>query len=151
MAFGRIVLPVMTDVIAGGHNEHTATVLKSTILANAVVAIPPALLVSIFSHWIMRMYAVNDPKAWLVLVLVSAAATISAICTPVGQVMVAKGKNWYGWAMNLGWAIVYICGSYLMLGIGAVGVAAALLSAYLVHTTWVSTWVFRNINEQKIV
>lgn len=144
LAFGRIVLPVMVDVVTGGQNQHAGIVLKSAILANGVVALPVALLIGLLSHWIMNMYGVTISNGWLVLSLMVAAATISAICAPVGQVMVAKGRIWYGWVMNLGWAVVYVGVSYLLLGFGAVGVAVGLLGAYIIHTTWVSTWVLRN-------
>lgn len=144
LAFGRIVLPVMTDVVAGGQDQHANIVLKSAILANAVVALPVAILIGLMSHWIMLMYGINNANAWMVLTLMVAAATISAICAPVGHVMVAKGKIWYGWVMNLGWAVVYVGVSYFLLGFGAMGVAAGLLTAYIMHTTWVSTWVLRN-------
>jgi len=145
LAFGRIVLPVMTEAIAGGHKQQANAVLKSAILANAVVALPVALLIGLLSNWIMQLYDVTHAHAWLVLTLMVAAATISAICVPVGQVMVAKGKNWYGWVMNLGWAIVYVGVSYFLLDSGAVGVAGGLLAAYVVHTTWVSAWVLRSL------
>ena len=144
LAFGRIVLPVMTDVIAGEKNKHAAIVLKSAILANTVVALPVALLIGLLSNSIMHMYSVTNANAWLVLALMVAAATISAICAPVGQVMVAKGKIWCGWVMNLGWAVLYVAMSYFLLNFGAVGVAGGLLGAYIIHTTWVSTWVLRN-------
>ncbi|UUZ78603.1 hypothetical protein LP414_33150 [Polaromonas sp. P1(28)-13] len=144
LAFGRIVLPVMTDVIASGQNQHADIVLKSAILANAVVALPVAFLIGLLSHWIMHMYGVTNANAWMVLSLMVAAATISALCAPVGQVLVAKGKNWYGWAMNFGWAAVFVGVSYLLLGFGAVGVAGGLVAAYILHTTWTFAWVLRN-------
>lgn len=145
LAFGRIVLPVITEAIADGHKQHANIVLKSAVLANTVVVLPVALLIGLLSHWIMHMYGVTNDNAWLVLSLMVCAATISAICAPVGQVMVAKGKIWYGWAMNLGWAVVYVSMSYLLLSFGAVGVAGGLVAAYLIHTTWVSAWVVRNL------
>lgn len=144
LAFGRIVLPVMTDVIANGQNRHADIVLKSAILANAVVALPVALAIGLLSHWIMHMYGVTHAGGWLVLSLMVAAATVSALCAPVGQVLVAKGRIWHGWVMNFGWAVVYIGMSYFLLGFGAAGVAGGLLVAYIVHTTWVSAWVLRN-------
>lgn len=150
LAFERIVLPVMTDVIAGGQTHHGNLVLKSAILANAAVALPVAVIIGLLSHMIMHMYGVTDVNAWLVLSLMVAAATIAAICAPVGQVIIAKGKIWYGWVMNLGWAVVYVGVTYLLLGYGAVGVAAGLLTAYIVHTTWVSTWALRNIKSYKL-
>jgi len=57
------------------------------------------------------------------------------------------GKIWYGWIMNLGWAIVYVGFSYLLLGYGAVGVAGALAIAYFFHTVWVTVWVRKKISE----
>ena len=151
LALGRIVLPVMTDVIAGGQSQHANIVLKSAILANVVVALPVALLIGLLSHWIMHIYDVTHANAWLVLSLMVAAATISAICAPVGQVMAAQGKIWYGWAMNLGWAVVYVGVSYLLLDFGAAGVAGSLVVAYVMHTTWVFTWAYRNFKMVKMV
>ena len=144
LAFGRIVLPVMTDVIAGGEKQHANIVLKSAILANGAVGIPVALLTGLLSHRIMHIYGVTNANAWLVLSLMVAAATISAICAPVGQVLVAKGKIWHGLAMNFGWAVVYVGVSYLLLDFGAVGVACGLVTAYIVHTTWTYAWVLRS-------
>lgn len=149
LAFGRIVLPIMTDVIAGGQNHQANIVLKSAILANALVTLPVALLIGLLSHWIMHMYGITSANAWLVLALMVVAASISAICAPVGQIMVAKGKIWYGWMMNLGWAIVYVGVTYILLGFGAVGVSGGLVIAYVMHTTWVSTWVLRNFKSTK--
>jgi len=144
LAFGRIVLPVMTETITNGHGKHANTVLKAAILANAMVALPVSILIGLLSRWIMHIYGVANAYAWLVLTLMVAAAAISATCAPVGQIMVAKGKVWYGWLMNVGWAIVYVAMSYFLLGFGAAGVAGALLMAYIMHTTWVAAWLLRH-------
>jgi len=147
LAFGRIVLPVMTDVVAERKNKNAKTVLKSAILANAAVAFPLAFLIGLLSQWIVHMYGVNNINAWLVLCLMVTAASIMSICAPAGQTMIAMGKIWYGWIMNLGWAIVYVGFSYLLLGYGAVGVAGALAIAYFFHTVWVTVWVRKKISE----
>ena len=114
-ALGRIVLPVMTDVVASGQNQQAGIVLKSAIAANALVAVPLALVISLLSGAIMSLYGVGSANAAIVLSLMATAAALSATCAPVGQVMVAKGKIWYGWAMNLGWGAAYVGVSYLLL------------------------------------
>ena len=142
LAFGRIVLPVMVDVFAESEDSNSNVVLKSAVMANALVSIPVAVLICLFSHWIIQMYGVTRDGAWLVLTLMVAAGTISSTCAPVGQAMVAKGKIWHGWVMNLAWAITFIGGSFLLINFGALGVAAGLLIAYIMHTTWTFTWAY---------
>lgn len=150
LAFGRIVLPVITDAIAGGQHKNANLILKTSIIANAIIALPVALVIIILSHWIMKMYGIYNTNAWLVLSLTVTAATISATCAPVGQILIAKGNLWIGWLMNLGWALIFISASYSLLSFGAVGVATGLALAYFVHTIWTSIWVLRNFKRKEI-
>lgn len=146
LAFGRVVLPIVTDQIAGGSHGNARSILKYSIIANAIITIPIAILIIVMSKWIVQMYGIYDDNAWAVLSLLVFAAILSSICDPVGQVMHAKGKNWYGAAMNLGWAIVFIVGSYFCINFGAFGVALSLTLAYILHLIWVSAWVFSNLD-----
>lgn len=149
LALGRIVLPVMTDIIVDNGKQQSDVVLKSAILANSIVSVPVAVIIGLFSSEIMRVYGITTPYAWAALTLMVGASAISAICAPVGQVMIAKGKIWLGWMMNVGWALIYVGLTYLLLDLGALGVASSLLIAYIGHSIWVSTWTwssFRSVS-----
>lgn len=145
IALARVVLPVLTDVTAGHGRQQSNAVLKSAIAANAIVAIPAALGVALLSGWIMRIYGVTQPNAGSALSLMVAASAVSAICTAVGQIMVAKGQIWQGWMMNVGWAVIYVGLTYMFISFGAIGVASSLLIAYIAHGGWVSVWTWINM------
>ncbi len=150
IALSRVMLPIMTDIIASGESPHSKTILKASILANAAASLPVALAVSVMSSTIMRVYDVHVAGAALSLTLMVSASTIAAICSPVGQVMVAKGQIWYGWFMNVGWAIVYLGLSRMLLDRGAAGIAASLLAAYLAHSIWVCVWTWNSLRTTSI-
>lgn len=144
-ALARVVLPVLTDVTVRQGRQQSNTVLKSAIAANAAVAVPIALAIALFSGWIMRVYDVKATHAGAALSLMVAASAVSAMCTAVGQVMVAKGRIWQGWIMNMGWAAIYVGLSYLLIDFGAIGVATGLLVAYIAHGGWISVWTWNSM------
>ncbi len=63
-------------------------------------------------------------------------AGLLAVQMPVGQIIIASGRIWLGLFMNIGWALVYLFGTWLWVGHGAAGVAAARLAAYVAHALW---------------
>lgn len=150
VALNRVILPIVTDMIAGDNAKHSAPILRASILANAAVSLPVAIAVSALSETIMALYNVSVPYGALALTLIVAASTISAVCSPIGQLMIAKGQVWYGLGMNLGWAVVYLSLSWALLGWGAVGVAVALLCAYLMHSIWVSLWAWQSLKSRAV-
>lgn len=145
VALGRVLLPAMSEAVGKNDLELTKNILKGALIANTLIALPLALLISAFGHWILALYGIEQAGAWLALILSVTAASISAICAPVGHVIVARARIWYGWKINLVWAFVYIVSALYMLDFGAVGIAGGLLAAYLVHTILVTLWVTREL------
>ena len=144
-ALARVVLPVLTDIAVEDSKGQSDVLLKSAIAANAIISMPVAAIIAFFSHDIMRVYGVSTPYASATLSLMVIASAVSATCAPVGQVMIAKGKIWHGSMMNAGWALVYVFSAYLLLDLGALGVAIGLLIAYSCHSVWVCAWTWKNL------
>ncbi|MDF1515064.1 MAG: hypothetical protein P1S60_14730, partial [Anaerolineae bacterium] len=75
-------------------------------------------------------------EGWPTLVVVLLTAGILAVQTPVGQIIAASGKMWIGFAMNGGWAVVFVLGTLFLVDEGSLGLATARMVSYILHATW---------------
>lgn len=146
MAAGRIVLPVLTQTLAADGPNSGSSVLRIGMLANAATVAPLALALGVGAPFIMELYGDSFGAEWPVLAVTVATASLVAIQMPVGSILAASGRMWLGAAMNLGWAVVYLAGSWLLLEKGAMGIAAALLIAYIIHALWTFAFATRWLN-----
>jgi O-antigen/teichoic acid export membrane protein len=135
-AANRIILPVLTDMLAAQEQDKSQRILRVTMLANLIVILPISMILVLISPYIMSLYGVDYRADWMSLVCAVLASAISVVCMPLGQFLAASSKMWIAWLINLGWASVYILSTYFLLGYGALGVTVALLIAYLVHALW---------------
>lgn len=140
-AAGRIVLPVLTDSIAQKNAPDSRKILRAGILLNAIVILPVVGSIAIASPWIMTFYGDAFRSAWVVLLITVFAAGFVAIQSHVGNLIAATGRFWLGFAMNCGWAFIYIGLSWGLLEYGALGISLALLLAYIAHSIWVFSYV----------
>jgi O-antigen/teichoic acid export membrane protein len=133
---GRVVLPILTAHLTKNDQRSSRKILLYAMAANAVVAVPLAVIVGIFSPRIMSLYGNSFEKEYLPLILAVMTATILAIESPVGNIIVASSRMWLGTLMNAVWAFVYFGLAYVLVNKGAVGIMAALAIGYVVHATW---------------
>lgn len=143
---GRVVLPVLTERLAAGHNDQAAKVLKLAILANLAVAVPVSLTILSASPWIMTAYGSQFRDGWQSLALVAVIAILVVGSAPVGQVLAAGNRMWLGAAMNFGWAAIFLGMSLLLVRYGARGIIISLGVAYLAHSIWSSLYAIRHIS-----
>ncbi len=142
---GGVVLPVLSDQLS---REETIQSSKTMILAikmNALFVLPLVLLASIASPFIMNLYGEGFRDGWPTLVVVLLTAGLLTVQTPVGQIIAASGKMWIGFAMNGGWALIFVVSTLLLVDHGSLGLATARMVSYIVHTIWVSAFAFRLI------
>ncbi|AMN46923.1 hypothetical protein ACG33_07400 [Steroidobacter denitrificans] len=150
MAAGRIVLPVLTQTLAvqtpaNKGSKAGANVLRLGMLANAAIVAPFAVALGVGAPFIMKLYGDSFAAEWPVLAVTVVTASLVAIQMPVGSILAASGRMWLGAVMNLGWAAVYVTGSWLLLDNGAMGIAAALLGAYIIHALWTFAFAARQL------
>jgi len=69
----------------------------------------------------------------------------SSAATVVGNAITSRGKVWIGFTFNFVWACMFVGFSLYALNIGlaSMGVAAALLAAYALHTTFQLVYLIR--------
>jgi O-antigen/teichoic acid export membrane protein len=130
------VLPVLSERMNGGDAAGARKVLLAAVAMNAVAAIPIAVAGVAFSSRIMGMYGPGFAEAWPTFSLVLATAGVVAIANPIGYVLAASGRLWLGFAMNSGWAAIFLGATVALAGRGAFGIAGARLIAYLAHAVW---------------
>ncbi len=133
---GRVVLPILTDHVTKKDDRRSRVILLYAMGANAIVAVPLAVIVGMLSPYIMSLYGKGFEHDYVPLVVAVVTAALLAIQIPVGNLLVAKSRMWLGSLMNLGWALIYVGMSYVLLDFGAIGVMAALGTAYSIHAVW---------------
>ena len=95
-----------------------------------------ALLVAALSPVIMRFYGAEYAGDNLTLVILAASTVFSSMAVVVGASIHSRAKVWTGFGFNFLWSVVIIILSlaFLKQGLGAKGIALAILCAYIIHT-----------------
>lgn len=134
---GKVVLPVLSERLGQSQLRQTKRTLVFTLKMNMLFVLPPILLASAASPYVMGIYGENFRSGWPTLVTVIWTAGLISAQTPVAQVITASGKMWMGFLMNGGWAVLFIVSTALFVRFGAQGLASARAVSYLVHSVWV--------------
>lgn len=145
----RAVMPVFASLLSSGNKTEARSLFIKLSLAVAVIAIPLALLVIVLSKIIMGLYGPQFSGGETALVLVTIAALLLALESPVGNIIAAAGKMWAGFAMNLGWAAALLLSAHFFIGRGwgATGLAAAYATAYAVHGIWTLAFLLKILGD----
>ncbi len=142
---GRVVLPILTDHVATNDYTSTRRILLYAMGANALIAVPIALVIAVFSPFIISLYGTSFEGGSLPLALAVATAALLAVQTPVGNLITARSRMWLGALMNAGWAGSFIFFAYQFIDSGATGAMLALAGAYVLHTLWVGCYAIHQI------
>ena len=147
---GRVTVPMLSSLHAGGNQAASRKVLGASILTSAAVAAPVLLAVWVFSSVIMGFYGEGFGSRAVVLQLTALTAGLVAINSPVGNLIAAHGRMWLGAAMNAGWAIVLLAAAWVFLALnwGADGIAGAYAVAYFCHTVWQACFAARVLRQR---
>lgn len=129
-AAGRVILPVLSDLRARGRNSAAIGILRTVLVAYAVIVVPVVSGIVLAATPLMGLYGETLAPHGAALAVVAIAAALAALCVPVGHAIVAEGRMWLSLSANLLWATVFLAGSIMALDTGAYGVGLALLAAY---------------------
>lgn len=134
---GRVVLPILTDYVTRNDRGNSRNILLLAMSANAIITVPLALLIGVFSPQIMSLYGKGYEADHVALVLSASIAALVAVQVPVGSLLAARSRLWLGSLMNLGWALVYLTAACALAYKGAAGILMALGAGYIIHIAWV--------------
>jgi len=142
---GRVVLPILTDHVTKNDHGSSRKILLYAMGANALVAVPLAVIVGVLSPYIMGLYGKNFEHDYIPLVVAVMTAALLAIQIPVGNLLAASSRMWLGALMNAGWAVTFIGLAYLLVDKGATGITVALGIGYIAHTIWVGYFTVQEL------
>jgi O-antigen/teichoic acid export membrane protein len=98
----------------------------------SAVVLPVTLVLMLAAGAILSFYGTGFSSGRTALVYMLAAAAVSAVSSPAGSAIVARGNMWFSLGLNLINAVVYLLLSWwLAPSRGAEGVSLALFAAYL--------------------
>lgn len=135
VAVSQIVLPILSNAL--GHNDKCSywKVLKYNIYLNVSVAFALSVFVALCSRWILKLYG-NGFTDTLPIIILAFSTVFTSFSNVVGMAISSRAKMWIGCGFNALWACVLVTLSYLFLnfGLGATGLALAVLISYVIHS-----------------
>ncbi|HUT53002.1 MAG TPA: oligosaccharide flippase family protein [bacterium] len=137
---GQTIIPMLSNTMGEGEKRSVLKIFWGSIGINGLASLIPGIGLVLLSPWIMSQYGEGFREGWPVMVVCIGTAVLISILSPVGTVIVASGKMWVGFILNLAWAVTLIIAAILFLPLGAMGLALAYLVAYLLHGAW--TWLY---------
>lgn len=143
-AVGQIVLPILSSLVKGSVKIYWK-VLYLNIFINFIVTLILVVAIAIFSRNIMLAYGDDFNDTYTLIVLCSS-AIFAAISNVVGSAIASKGRMWIGFVFNFIWSILTIGFTtlFLKLEFGAMAIAMAFLSSYILHTIYQYLYLIRS-------
>jgi len=115
--------------------------MKKLMFVTSIMVIPMVLFLGMFGANIMRGYGASFENGRGVLIMSMAAAAAQAVTAPCWSTIMASGRMWACFVMNIGWSVLLLMGSVCLINYGAMGVASARFVAFLVHGCWIYAYV----------
>lgn len=135
------VFPVFSERYGAKDVASGVSTMKKLMLVTSIIVIPMVIVLGMFSPSIMRGYGESFEKGWGVLIMSMAAAAAQAVTVPCWSTIMASGRMWVCFVMNIGWSVLLLMGSVCLINYGAMGVASARFVAFVVHGCWIYAYV----------
>lgn len=143
----QIVLPILSSLFDIRKFKKTLAV---NIMLITVVSTVIALAVSLLSPYIMPLYGQSFTDL-TPLTLLAVSTIFSAVSNVIEMSIYSRDKMWTCFGLNVIWSVLLIGFSQLFLiqGMGASGLALAVLAAYMLKTIYIGVYILfllRNSN-----
>lgn len=144
-----VILPIMSGMYGQGDRDGSVKVMWKMMRVTGIIIVPLALIVSVFSPYIIKAYGSSFTGGHWVIVITATTTIFSSIAVHLGTFIMASGRMWYGFALNAIWGSFFLGLSYYMVSWGAEGLAGARLLSYITHLI-LSLILARNISKRSI-
>lgn len=141
----QIVLPILSSIRSSNNEiKDYWKVLKINILVNAGICTMIALIISLFSNTIIKLYGTNFTNN-IPIIILSISTIFSSSSAVIGMAIASLGKMWTGCLFNIIWGLIVLYMSYYFLqnSYGANGVCISIISGYIVLTLIQITYLWR--------
>lgn len=137
-----VMLPVLSDVHGQENRSDFTQAIILNLRATWVVSLPLTIMLIVLNKPLAAIFGRAFSGSAPVMALLMVSCFLMVVNGTVGTALVSSGRIWTGTALNIGWAAALVAGAYLMVpSMGAQGLAAAYLLAYLLHTIWTMLYV----------
>ncbi len=130
MIFSKFLLSLLTS--NSQNKVKFIKILKINFTLNLIITSFLSFFVFLFSNQLMNVFGIKievDNKILFFLVLSSIPTALNDV---VGQAIASNDNYWYGFLLNLLWAIVLIICFYFIFNLNAIGFALSILIAYTI-------------------
>ncbi|ATR78813.1 oligosaccharide flippase family protein [Moraxella osloensis] len=134
-ALSQIVLPLLSSSIEDQKNYKK--IFNINLKINFYLGSGLALLFTILSPLIIKLYGENYQNALLPMVIMFITTAIITVNNVIGQAIASQDKMWLGFIVNSIWATSLIFFTYVTINIynmGALGLSISFLVSYIIHT-----------------
>ena len=150
--FGRIALPMLSNLNGNNQNHDYLTVFKINLTCNVGITLFAAIALSLSGKWILSFYGQAYAEYTLPLIIILIAAVFNAANSIVGHIILSKDYAWIGCIFNVLWGIVFlICAYYLVMwnNFGVMGMAITYAVSYLLHSIWQFIFIYWIFSKNK--
>jgi len=146
VALSQIVLPMLADT--KDNSAQFNKILKLNVIINITISSAMAIVISLFSGLLMKSYGVGFANGKTALIILAFTTVFISFNNVIGQAIAGKGKMWVGLILNMIWAVFILLFAFIFIkkGLGATGIALALLLSYTVHTICQSTYFVKKLS-----
>lgn len=138
---GQITLPVLSDLHAKKAGGSYLTALRYNTVLGGALSLAVAVPLAVASPFVMASYGPEFRECSWTLVWLALSAVFAASTIAPAQAIASQGRMWWGFLLNLVWALSLLTGARFLTGRGAAGLALAMLISYSLHAVNVLLFV----------
>lgn len=130
---GATVMPMLSETLNSNRRASLRKLFLTGIALSALFVLSQALVLSAMSPWIMARYGPDFRVGWPVLIFCLVSGVLLGVETPGITLIIAAGKMWAAFALNVAWAGVFLAMVALLVRRGALGLSIAYAGSYITH------------------
>jgi O-antigen/teichoic acid export membrane protein len=131
----QVLLPTYAERLAANRPVEAASLaLRSASILLLCIA-PLVGLLMVISPWIASLYGPEFANGGAVFAVAFVAAGVMAPYGALTNYLIARQRMWSRFAISLLWSVVLLVAAAILVGRGAMGVASAMLIAYVTRVT----------------
>jgi O-antigen/teichoic acid export membrane protein len=134
----KVFLPLLSNLNGEPKRKQYLKVFALNLFVTTALSLVLVVPLILFAPYIVRAYGSGFEEGVHTFRILMLTAVLMAGNSVVGQAIASKGNMWYGLLFHALWGITLVVGTFLFLqnGFGALGLALAMLIAYLFNSIW---------------
>ncbi|WP_391856589.1 oligosaccharide flippase family protein [Vibrio cidicii] len=144
----RVLLPNFSESYAAGKAIDVANGVNKAMCYTLLV-FSSLMIFSCMFLYSFGGYLYGDfPGVVKIIFLFLLASIIKGVLSPVGSMILSKGNVWLSVFVNLIWLITYLVLSFILVGLGALGIGVSILIAYSTQSAILFFINYKNIRKR---